>query len=270
MGVHSKTSTRACAASPLSSRASCLFVQPCWKLSMKLDCKPDNKPAQRQVRTRRRLTLVTRPLSLLPFTTAALCPVHLACPGHRWEGRPRTPPFKWGDEGEVIPPHDTWLIELDLKQEGISALVDADAIKDNPTGLDNDLRETKKLLVQYAGMIHNSLLHKFWKFRVFQPHPTHVTCDMCYPIAVVAAHRRAADGVLHSEQRRRRQRRAAGSDHAAAVQGPHAGGKGHHDTLSARKGGLCGAGGWRRDVGATHPSCLHQRRQRLSKGVLVG
>jgi hypothetical protein len=33
----------------------------------------------------------------------------------RWEGRPRTPPFRWGDGVEVLPPHDTWLRELDLK-----------------------------------------------------------------------------------------------------------------------------------------------------------
>eukprot|EP00198_Chlamydomonas_reinhardtii_P009683 XP_001699020.1 predicted protein [Chlamydomonas reinhardtii] len=33
----------------------------------------------------------------------------------RWAGRPRTPPFRWGDGVEVLPPHDTWLRELDLK-----------------------------------------------------------------------------------------------------------------------------------------------------------
>lgn len=27
----------------------------------------------------------------------------------RWEGRPTTPPFQWGDEGIVLPAHDVWL-----------------------------------------------------------------------------------------------------------------------------------------------------------------
>ena len=47
----------------------------------------------------------------------------------RWEGRPRTPPFKWGDEGEILPPHNTWLLELDLKAEGFAAFIDPDMIK---------------------------------------------------------------------------------------------------------------------------------------------
>ena len=27
----------------------------------------------------------------------------------RWEGRPQTPPFKWGENGVVLPDHDLWL-----------------------------------------------------------------------------------------------------------------------------------------------------------------
>ena len=70
----------------------------------------------------------------------------------RWEGRPRTPPFKWSGDGEVIMPHDTWLKELDLKQEGVEALVDHDSVRDE-AGLDTDLGDVKKLLLQHAGQI---------------------------------------------------------------------------------------------------------------------
>jgi hypothetical protein len=75
----------------------------------------------------------------------------LSPPPHRWEGRPRSPPFKWGDLGEVVPPHDMWLQELNLEHEGLAGLVEPDTIKDNPAGLEQDLAETKTLLVQYAG-----------------------------------------------------------------------------------------------------------------------
>lgn len=59
----------------------------------------------------------------------------LACCECRWEGRPRTPPFKWGETGEVLPPHDTWLHELDLKAEGLGALVDPDLVSCCSTSL---------------------------------------------------------------------------------------------------------------------------------------
>mmetsp|Transcript_22905 Transcript_22905/g.58437 ORF Transcript_22905/g.58437 Transcript_22905/m.58437 type:complete len:440 (-) Transcript_22905:427-1746(-) len=71
----------------------------------------------------------------------------------RWEGRPRTPPFKWGEDGEVLPPHDTWLHELDLKAEGLGALVDPDLVRADPSILDKDLAKTKEQLVQYAGAL---------------------------------------------------------------------------------------------------------------------
>lgn len=68
----------------------------------------------------------------------------------RWEDRPRSPPFKWGGEGEIIPPHDLWLMELDLMKEGVLSLVDVDAHGDSPSGPEADLQEVKKLLVQFA------------------------------------------------------------------------------------------------------------------------
>ena len=69
----------------------------------------------------------------------------------RWEGRPRTPPFKWGDSKEQLPAHDTWLKDLDLKAEGLGALIDSDLIKTDPSIMDKDLQKVKELLVQYAG-----------------------------------------------------------------------------------------------------------------------
>ena len=52
--------------------------------------------------------------------------VHTTC--RRWEGRPRTPPFKWGDQGEILPPHDQWLRDMDLKAEGLGALIEPDLL----------------------------------------------------------------------------------------------------------------------------------------------
>lgn len=69
----------------------------------------------------------------------------------RWEGRPRTPPFKWGEEGEILPPHDTWLTEMDLKAEGLSALVEPEMVKVDASLMDKDLQKTKELLIEYAG-----------------------------------------------------------------------------------------------------------------------
>ncbi|KAG1680749.1 hypothetical protein FOA52_008082 [Chlamydomonas sp. UWO 241] len=68
----------------------------------------------------------------------------------RWEGRPRSPPFKWGGEGEIVPSHDVWLMEVDLAKEGMLPLVDGDAHVDKPGRPEADLQEVKKLLIQFA------------------------------------------------------------------------------------------------------------------------
>ncbi|GAX72798.1 hypothetical protein CEUSTIGMA_g253.t1 [Chlamydomonas eustigma] len=67
----------------------------------------------------------------------------------RWEGRPRTPPFKWGEAGEELPPHDTWLRELDLVQEGIMSLIDTTVFATN--GISEDLEVVKDVLMRNAG-----------------------------------------------------------------------------------------------------------------------
>lgn len=72
----------------------------------------------------------------------------------RWEGRPRTPPFRWGDGSEVLPPHDMWLRDLDLKAEGLGSLIEPDLMRADPGVAERDLQDkVKGLLVQYAGAI---------------------------------------------------------------------------------------------------------------------
>ena len=68
----------------------------------------------------------------------------------RWEGRPRSPPFKWGNGGMELPPHDVWLQELDLQREGVvAALIDTAAF--GLAELEEDLVGTRELLIKYAG-----------------------------------------------------------------------------------------------------------------------
>ncbi|GLC43541.1 hypothetical protein PLESTM_001484500 [Pleodorina starrii] len=76
----------------------------------------------------------------------------------RWEGRPRTPPFRWGDGVEVLPPHDTWLRELDLKAEGLGALIEPDLMRADAAVAEKDLEKVKALLVQYAGAVQMMFL----------------------------------------------------------------------------------------------------------------
>mmetsp|Transcript_2579 Transcript_2579/g.4376 ORF Transcript_2579/g.4376 Transcript_2579/m.4376 type:complete len:436 (+) Transcript_2579:107-1414(+) len=71
----------------------------------------------------------------------------------RWEGRPRTPPFKWGEQGELLPPHDTWLTDLNLRREGLDTLVEPDVINADPGLLEKDLQKTKELLMNHAGAL---------------------------------------------------------------------------------------------------------------------
>lgn len=69
----------------------------------------------------------------------------------RWEGRPNTPPFQWGEEGIVGPSDHEWLEELDLKAYGVDKLVNEDLVAQNPAALEQDLHATKEVLKQYAG-----------------------------------------------------------------------------------------------------------------------
>jgi hypothetical protein len=54
----------------------------------------------------------------------------------RWEGRPNTPPFQWGKEGEIGPTDNEWLNEMDLSALGLAALVNADLVAQNRAALE--------------------------------------------------------------------------------------------------------------------------------------
>lgn len=70
----------------------------------------------------------------------------------RWDGRPRSPPFHWSDEGgELGTPHDAWLDRLDLRQEGLAALHEPELAAQDPAAAEADLDRVKEVLVQHAG-----------------------------------------------------------------------------------------------------------------------
>ncbi|KAK9811334.1 hypothetical protein WJX72_002031 [[Myrmecia] bisecta] len=70
----------------------------------------------------------------------------------RWEGRPVTPPFEWGDGGEVVPPHDAWLRHLDMRTHELDRLVDPDLAK-QAGATERDLQAAKDMLYQNAGAL---------------------------------------------------------------------------------------------------------------------
>ena len=61
----------------------------------------------------------------------------------RWEGRPSTPPFQWGDSGEVLPPHDQWLRDMNMAAWGLDKLVEPALLLTDPEFLHQDLQATK-------------------------------------------------------------------------------------------------------------------------------
>mmetsp|Transcript_25674 Transcript_25674/g.35459 ORF Transcript_25674/g.35459 Transcript_25674/m.35459 type:complete len:438 (-) Transcript_25674:64-1377(-) len=79
----------------------------------------------------------------------------------RWEGRPRTPPFQWGEEGEIGASEHEWLEEMDLRALGVDKLVSQDLISQNPAALQQDLAATKDVLRQYAGGLQ--ALYKYYE-----------------------------------------------------------------------------------------------------------
>lgn len=78
----------------------------------------------------------------------------------RWEGRPNTPPFQWGKEGEIGPTDNEWLNEMDLSALGLAALVNADLVAQNRAALEQDLAAVHAVLLQYAGGLQ--ALFKFY------------------------------------------------------------------------------------------------------------
>jgi hypothetical protein len=76
----------------------------------------------------------------------------------RWEGRPETPEFNWGDDGVVLPRHDVWLQQLDLVQEGVDQLVDPESCQQDAGALTRGLSAVKELLTNNAGSLQACFL----------------------------------------------------------------------------------------------------------------
>jgi hypothetical protein len=76
----------------------------------------------------------------------------------RWEGRPETPEFNWGNDGVVLPTHDVWLQQLDLVQENIDQLVDPESCQQDTDALAKDLSAVKELLKKNAGCLQACFL----------------------------------------------------------------------------------------------------------------
>lgn len=71
----------------------------------------------------------------------------------RWEGRPKTPPFKW-DHGLVGPTDQDWLQDgLDLYVFGVDDLISEDLAQVSPDAKDQDLKAVHALLVKYGGAL---------------------------------------------------------------------------------------------------------------------
>eukprot|EP00891_Asterochloris_glomerata_P007683 jgi/Astpho2/7683/fgenesh1_pg.00115_%23_75_t len=70
-----------------------------------------------------------------------------------WDGRPSTPPFQWGDSGEVLPPHDQWLRDMNMAAWGLDKLVEPALLLKDPEFLHQDLQATKDVLMQWGGAL---------------------------------------------------------------------------------------------------------------------
>ena len=46
----------------------------------------------------------------------------MAAVAYRWQGRPEDAPFAWSAKGEVFPPHDAWLRQMDMSKCGLASL----------------------------------------------------------------------------------------------------------------------------------------------------
>lgn len=71
----------------------------------------------------------------------------------RWEGRPVTPPFQWGEGGPVRPSESEWLEALDFHAHGVEKLVNEDLVAANAAALQQDLDATKEVLLKYGGLL---------------------------------------------------------------------------------------------------------------------
>eukprot|EP00210_Caulerpa_lentillifera_P003279 g3130.t1 len=82
----------------------------------------------------------------------------------RWEGRPRTPPFRWGIHGEEVPPFDAWLTELDLTTEPLvtshlPSLLQMETSDGTVYDAAGDCEALHQVLMQNSGAIQAAFLY---------------------------------------------------------------------------------------------------------------
>ena len=72
----------------------------------------------------------------------------------RWEGRPKTPPFRWGADGLIGATDQDWLEDgLDLYAFGVDDLVNESLAQVSPEAKDDDIKATHAVLVKYGGIL---------------------------------------------------------------------------------------------------------------------
>lgn len=71
----------------------------------------------------------------------------------RWEGRPTTPPFKWGADGLIGVSDTDWLDTMDLAGFGVGDLVNEQLVDVNPQAKEQELVELHKVLMKYGGLL---------------------------------------------------------------------------------------------------------------------
>lgn len=72
----------------------------------------------------------------------------------RWEGRPKTPPFRWGTDGLIGATDQDWLEDgLDLYAFGVDDLVNESLAQVSPDAKEQDMKATQAVLVKYGGIL---------------------------------------------------------------------------------------------------------------------
>lgn len=72
----------------------------------------------------------------------------------RWEGRPKTPPFRWGTDGLIGATDQDWLEDgLDLYAFGVDDLVNESLAQVSPDAKEQDVKATHAVLVKYGGIL---------------------------------------------------------------------------------------------------------------------
>ena len=72
----------------------------------------------------------------------------------RWEGRPKTPPFKWGPSGLIGATDQDWLEDgLDMYAFDVDDLVNESLAQVSPEAKDEDVKSTHAVLVKHGGIL---------------------------------------------------------------------------------------------------------------------